>query len=98
MASSVNQKILLSKSTNVIDELYWLNNDYLIFKSKDEIIISEIDARGNVNTITLPKISLLTEELKNSEFKPEQIFWNEQDKKLYILAENNLLVSEKLLP
>ena len=98
LTSSINQKILLSKPANVIHELYWLNNDYLIFKSVDEIIISEIDARGNVNTITLPKISLLTEELKNSEFKPEQIFWNEQDKKLYILAENNLLVSENLLP
>jgi len=33
-----------------------------------------------------------------AEFKEPKIFFNRVDKKLYVLTENNLFVSRKLLP
>src|SRR3989344_123912 len=96
LVSSVNQKILLDKFDTSIGDVYWLNNDYLIFKSGDGIIISEIDTRGNINNINLPILSLIDIEPKKLKSIPEKIIFNQQDKKLYILTEGNLFVSEKL--
>ena len=98
LVNSVSQKILLDKFDTSIGDVYWLNNDYLIFKSGDGIIISEIDTRGNINNINLPILSLIDIEPKKLKSIPEKIIFNQQDKKLYILTEGNLFVSEKLLP
>ena len=98
--SSINEKVPLKKFDNIIDEIYWLNNDYLVFKSGNEILISEIDARGNVNIINLSKINSFvnSKETVDLELQVQRVFFNEQDKKLYILTEDNFFVSEKLLP
>ncbi len=81
-----NQKVLLQTSKSTIKNVYWVNNDYLIFSDSDNIIISEIDVRGNINTITL-----------TTAVKP-QLFFDQQDKKLYIFTQNTLVVSDRLLP
>jgi hypothetical protein len=81
-----NAKVSLYKSDD-ISNLYWLNNDYIVFTSGDKIIISEIDYRGNINTITLPLTTT----------SPKLIF-NQQENKLYILTGKTVLVSEKLMP
>lgn len=83
--------VLVRKSSAKISQVYWLNNDYLIFSEGETIVISEIDVRGNINTITLKPG--LGQALKNP-----QIFFNQQDKKLYILTQKELLVSERLVP
>lgn len=83
------QKILLNKFYEKISDCFWLNNDYLLFKADNKIKISEIDNRGNINIIDLP-ITL-------SDNNPK-IYFNQNDKKLHILDNNNLIVSEKLIP
>jgi hypothetical protein len=73
-----------------IKNCQWLNNSYIIFTEGDKIVISEIDYRGNINAITLPQ----TENIKSD----PKIYFNQQDGKLYILTDNNLLVSDKITP
>jgi hypothetical protein len=77
--------VLFLDNSNKITDCFWLNNDYVIFKSGNKIIISEIDHRGNINNFTLPQTA-------------NKIFFNSQDNKLYILTEKILLASEKLTP
>ena len=73
-----------------IKNCQWLNNSYIIFTEGDKIIISEIDYRGNINAITLPQTENIKSDLK--------IYFNQQDGKIYILTNNNLLVSDKITP
>ncbi len=88
---------LLEKSSTKISDVYWLNNDYIIFSEGNQVVISEIDYRGNINKITLPeKIPLINETYIDS--KNPDIFFDQQNKKLYILIDNNLLSSDKILP
>jgi len=97
-------KGLLLKTTQQINDLYWLNSDYIIFKSENiskpgqnNITIAEIDNRGDVNTINIPQVvSLLSGE--HVDVNQPKIFFNHQEKKLYILTNNQILVSEKLIP
>lgn len=84
-------------SSEKINNLFWLNNDYLIFQDGNKIIISEIDYRNEINIVELPKNTTLPDG-KTIEIKNPEIYFNQQDKKLYILTDNNLLVSEKLAP
>ncbi len=81
-------------SSEKINNLFWLDSDYLIFNTENKIIISEIDFRGSINTITLPGILNLGSG-KTLQTKSPEIFFNQKDNKLYILNENALLVSEK---
>lgn len=90
-------KILLQKHNEKISDFQWLNSDYIVFSKANEIIISEIDARGDVNAIKLPQTVLLSSG-KNIEIRGPELFFDQQDNKLYILAQNTILASEKLIP
>ena len=91
------KNILLYKSSEKINDSIWLNNSYIIFTAGNKIIISEIDYRGNINTVTMPQtITILPE--KTIEVKNPEIFFNQQEGKLYILNGNTLLASEKITP
>ncbi|KKP93278.1 MAG: hypothetical protein UR98_C0007G0010 [Parcubacteria group bacterium GW2011_GWA1_36_12] len=68
-----------------ITDYYWLNNDYIVFTAEGKIIISEIDYRGNINSVAL--------ENENS-----KIFFNRPDGKLYTLTNSTLFSSEKITP
>jgi len=89
-----NKNTILYKSTEKINNCLWLGNYYVVFSTGDpekngasKIIISETDTRGNINTITLPQN--LT--------KPE-IYFDQQEGRLYISSGKTLLVSEKIVP
>jgi len=84
-------------SGDQISSCGWLNNYYIIFTSGDKIIISEIDYRGSINMVTLPQTAVASPENKVDIVKPV-IFFNPKDNKLYILTNNTLLASEKLIP
>lgn len=71
---------------NKITNLQWLNNDYIIFSSDNKVIISEIDYRGNINTVTLASTQ---SPILNYDF---------QSGKAYILNNNELIISEKITP
>ncbi len=80
------EKIFLTRFSEKIDNLFWLNDNYLIFAFKEKIKIAEIDNRDKINIVDI-------DELLSS-----KIFWDQSSKKLYALSENNLYYIENLLP
>jgi len=79
-------KSFLTRFSEKIDKVFWYTSHYLIFNVKDKIKIIEIDDRDRINIVDF------------AEFKEPEIFWNQVYKKLYILTNENLYVSEKLVP
>lgn len=90
-------KTLLYQSAGTITNEQWINSNYIIFTAGNNIIISEIDTRGNINTITLPTQLSLSDGTTITDTAP-QIFFNQSEKKLYILTKGQVLVSEQLIP
>lgn len=80
------EKVFLTRFSEKIDRVFWLNNDYLIFNVGNKIKVAEIDDRNRINLIDL------------AEFQNPKLIWDEKDKKLYVLSEGRLYISEKLLP
>jgi len=78
------EQLFITRFSEKIDEVFWYTNHYLIFNTGDKIKIAEIDDRDRINIVDL------------IEFKEPEIFWG--NKKLYILSEENLYVSEELTP
>lgn len=79
-------KLFLTRFSEKIGDVFWLNNNYLIFNVGDKIKISEIDDRDKINIFDL------------GDFPESKIFWSEINKNLYILSKENLFNLEKLLP
>lgn len=90
-----NVKIFSTKEQ--IKNCYWLNNDYLILNVGDKITITEIDYRGEINTITLPQSITLSND-KKMDIKNPTVFFNRRDNKIYILVNDSLIASEKVTP
>jgi len=80
------ERIFLTRFSEKIGDCFWYSSYYLIFNIGDKIKIAEIDERDRINIVDL------------TEFKEPKIFFNQFDKKLYILSEGNLYSSETLLP
>ena len=88
-----------------MSDAFWLGDHYVVFTFGNNIIISEIDNRGNINTVQLPNIANLPDG-KTVDINNPLIYFNQQDKKLYILTQpvasapdkNTVLVSERLVP
>ena len=80
------ERQFLTRSSEKIDQVLWLDSNYVVFNIGKKVKISEIDNRDKINFCDF------------SEFKSPEIFFNQFDKKLYILSEENLFSSEKLLP
>lgn len=95
--AGIENNALLQKVSDKISEVYWLNNDYIVFNSGNGIMISEIDTRGNVNIISLPATIPLANREDVSIIKPE-IFFDQPTKTLYVLTQNQLISSGKILP
>ena len=77
-------RVFLVRLSEKIDNVFWLNSDYLIFNTGNKIKIAEIDDRDRINIVDF------------AEFKELKIYFNQTNKKLYILSEGSLFVSEKL--
>ena len=69
-----------------IDIIKWLNGDYFVFTLDKKIYISEIDNRDNLNIFDLDKNNV------------SNLFFDGNTKKLYILNDDELLETEKLIP
>ena len=78
------ERVFLLRFSAKIGNVFWLNNDYLIFNVADKIKIAEIDDRDKLNIIDL------------AQFPSPQIFWDEKAKKLYISSENKTYLCENL--
>jgi hypothetical protein len=84
--NKAGDKIFITRFSDEITSIYWYTYYYLIFNSGDKIKISEIDDRDSLNIIDL------------TSYKNPKIFWNQLEKKLYVLTEESLFVSDKLIP
>lgn len=82
----VEEKIFLTRFSEKIGNVFWLNNYYLIFNVGDKLKIAEIDDRDRINIVDL------------AEFLSPEIFWDRENEKLYLLTEGGLYISDKLLP
>lgn len=80
------EQLFLVRLSEQIKDCFWLNSNYLIFNAVNKIKIVEIDDRDRINIVDL------------GEFKNPETYWNQNYKKLYLLAEGNLYRSESLLP
>lgn len=74
----------LSRFSKEIGDVFWLNSDYLVFNTEEKIKITEIDDRDRINIVDL------------AEFKEPKIFFNQTDKRIYILSEGIFYISKKL--
>jgi len=82
----VKEKVFLTRFSEKIGDLFWFTAHYLIFNTDSTIKIVEIDDRDGLNIYDL------------AESKESKIFFDDFDKKVYLLSEGNLYISEKLLP
>jgi hypothetical protein len=87
------EKLFLIRLSEAITDVFWINSDYLIFIAGDKIKISEIDDRDKLNIIDIFETKKLPQNGSSLE-----MFWNQSDKKLYLLSGNNLYGSGALLP
>jgi len=80
------EKMFVTRLSERIDGLYWLTDHYLIFYAQNKIKVVEIDDRDKINIFDLesPNIS--------------DFFWNRVNKKILILTEKDLHLSEKITP
>lgn len=79
-------KVFVARFSEKINDVFWLTSHYLIFNIGDSVKAAEIDDRDRLQVWDLIN------------FKNPELFYNYNDKKLYILSEGNLYSSEKLLP
>lgn len=80
------ERMFLTRFSEKIGDIFWLNNYYLIFNVGNKIKISEIDNRDWLNVIDL------------AEFEKPEIFWDKNTKKLYVISEKKIYLLENLLP
>jgi len=80
------EKLFLNRFSEEINKVFWYNSHYLIFNAGNAVKVTEIDNRDKINIVDLV------------DFPEPKISLNRVDKKLYVLSEANLFVSELLLP
>ena len=90
------ERQFLTRSSEKIDQVLWLDSNYVVFNIGKKVKISEIDDRDKINFCDFGEFPALGGSALGGN-SPE-IFFNQFDKKLYILSEENLFSSEKLLP
>ena len=82
---SAGELTFLSRMSQNIENVTWLNSHYLIFTTQDAIKISEIDDRNGLNIVDI------------GNYKNPRIFWHAKEKVLFVLSEEKLFRSEKII-
>jgi len=94
----VGEEIFLTRFSEKIGEVFWLTSHYLVFNAGNKLKIAEIDDRDRINIVDLSPHQISGSE-GLVEFKDPKIFWNQNNKKLYLFSEKNLYTSrERLAP
>ncbi len=84
-------RLLLARLSENISQLSWLNSHYLLFLAGENIKISETDDRDKINLIDIFKIKEFPENGNSI-----KIIFNRSDKKMYLLHQDVLYVSDPL--
>lgn len=82
---AIGDKLFLTRFSDKLNEVFWLNSYYLIFSNADKIKIAEIDDRDQINIIDL------------SEIKESKLFFNKNDRRIYLLKDGELSISKPLI-
>jgi len=80
------EKIFITRFSEKIGDLFWLNSDYLIFSVGNKIKVCEIDDRDKMNIYDL------------EEFEKPKIFFSESEKSLYILSKDGIFLLSLPMP
>lgn len=78
------ERMFLTRFSEKIEDIFWLSSHYLIFKVGNKIKVAEIDNRDQINIVDLTEID------------NAKIYFNDSNKKLYILNNNELSYSDAL--
>ena len=81
-------KLFISRLSERIDNVVWLNSDYLIFNSGNNLKIAELDDRDRIQVWDINTSPNFDTEMK--------IYFNQDNKKLYILNKGSLFISQKI--
>ncbi|MDD3292897.1 MAG: PEGA domain-containing protein [Candidatus Pacebacteria bacterium] len=73
--------IFLSRVSSKIENITWFNNDYFFYTNNNNIFVSEIDNRNNINAIQLSNLPVI------------KLWFNE--KILYLLSDDKVYSSSK---
>ncbi len=76
--------LFLSRFSKKIDNIFWWNNHYIIFSMGGEIRIMEIDNRNRLNSFVIKE-------------NVSDFFWSSINRKVFVLSEGNLYLSESLI-
>lgn len=79
-----NQKDLIMRLSQKIDEAYWYtkDNEHIIFRTENDIKITELDGRDGRNTVDFIELTNTHESTTNT---TNLMAYNEKDDKLYFL-------------
>ncbi|MFH1401878.1 MAG: hypothetical protein ABIG40_02860 [Parcubacteria group bacterium] len=80
------EKLFLTRFSEKIGDVFWLNPDYLVFSAGNKIKISEIDDRDKINIYEI------------GEFADPAIKFTATDNELYVLSDGTVYYSANLLP
>ncbi len=79
------ERVFLNRFGEHIQNISWVSSHYLMLSVGDDIRIIEIDDRDSLNTVSL------------GSFPDPRLFWEAQEKVVYILSDGVLSVSEKVV-
>ena len=82
---TAGEKVFLTRQSRSLANLTWITSHHLLFSIDNTIWVAEIDDRNHLNTAAI------------AEFPNPQVFWDKEKDILYVLSENVLFVSEKLV-
>jgi len=77
--------LLLTRFSEPLQQLSWIDSSYLLFGLGETIRIAEIDTRDRLNVVDL------------ASFPNHEFFWNNTKGILYVLSEDAFFVSEKIV-
>lgn len=76
----------LTRFSEKIENVFWLDSYYLLFSAGDKIKVAEIDNRDKPNMVDL------------AESKNPKLYWDEDKETMYVLSEGVLYKNSALLP
>jgi len=77
--------VLLTRFSQPIGQLFWIDSSYLLFSLGNSVRVAEIDNRDRVNVANI------------AQFKAPELFWDNKNSVLYILENAIFSVSEKIV-
>ena len=80
------ERVFLTRFSETIQDVFWFSDHYVIFAVGDTIKVAEIDDRDRINIVDL------------AVFPNPHIFWSSENKRLFVLSEEDFFNSEKLIP